>query len=130
MNKEQAITEFWNSFDIPAFDENTPPDNPERKNFPYITFNVNTSSIGRVSSLNAKIWYRSAAWRDVALKKEEIAQYIGDKPFGKGHKLIAFDDGYIQIDSSSFSASRQTDPNDEMIKAYVLTMQVEYLSAY
>jgi hypothetical protein len=130
MNKEQAITEFWNNFGIPAFDENTPPDNPERKNFPYMTFNVTTGNMGQVINLGAKIWYRSASWRDVTLKKEEIGQYIGDKPFGKGHKLIKFDDGMIQIDSNTFSASRQTDPNDEAIKAYVINMQVEFLSAY
>lgn len=130
MNKEQAITEFWNSFGIPAFDENTPPDNPERKNFPYITFNVTTGNMGQVINLGAKIWYRSASWRDVTLKKEEIGQYIADKPFGKGHKLIIFDKGFIHIDSNSFSASRQTDPDDEAIKAYVINMQVEFLSAY
>lgn len=130
MNKEQAITSFWNSFGLPAFDENTPPDNPDRSNFPYITFNVTTATMGQVISLGAKIWYRSASWRDVTLKKDEIVRYIGTKPFGLGHDLIYFDGGIIQIDNSSFTAQRQTDPNDETIKAYVLTMQVEYLSAY
>ena len=37
MNKEQAIHFFWSQFGLPAYDENSVPDDAQ---MPYITYNV------------------------------------------------------------------------------------------
>lgn len=119
MNKEQALDSFWNSFGIPAYDEATVPD---KTKMPYITYSVVTSSLDDVVGLTATIWYYSASWKNATLKKDEISREIG-----MGGKIIKLDDGYMYLCRGSSFAQRI--PNaDDMVRAYYLQLQAEFLT--
>lgn len=122
MDKVQALTNFWNSFGIPAYDETSVPDQME---FPYITFGVSTDSLGNVVNLNASIWYRSSSWRDITKKVEEISERIS-----YGFITLPFDGGFIYLTRGTPFAQRMSDPNDDKVRRYYLNLQAEYLSAY
>ena len=123
MNKAQAIDTFWNSFNIPAYDENSV---PEDATFPYITYSESTDSIGNVVMLNASIWDRSTSWEGISLKAEEIAQKIAEY----GHDTIKIDNGYIWLVKGAPFAQRMSDPNDDKIRRIYLNVLGEFLTAY
>ena len=77
MDKWQAIDKFWNSFGIPAYDENTVVTGDNSPTPPYITYNAVTSRVGQEISLTASIWYRGYSWKEVSEKANEIAEAIG-----------------------------------------------------
>lgn len=123
MNKAQGLHEFWNSFGLIAYDENSVPDRVE---YPYITYSVVEGSLGDVVSPTASIYYRSTSWAGVEEKKNEIARRIGEF----GHYIIPIDDGYIYIAKGIPFAQRMSDPSDDMVKRIYINIQAEFLTAF
>lgn len=123
MNKEQAIHTFWSGFGIPAYDEQTVPDNAK---MPYITYRVVTDSIGNVCNLTGSIWYHSTSWREVSDKAAEVAQAVGQYGFTK----LKLDDGYVWFTKGAPFAQRMSDPASDMIRRIYLNVQAEFLTAY
>lgn len=123
MNKSQALNTFWNMFDIPAFDENSVPDDTS---FPYITYAESTGSLEDVIQLSASIWDRSNSWERISLKADEIAKKIGEY----GHYTMKLDNGYVWFTKGSPFAQRMGDPNDDKIRRIYLNVQAEFLTPY
>lgn len=123
MDKVQALDKFWNSFGIPAYDENSVPDDAK---LPYITYNVVMDNLDNVVNMYASIWYRSTSWREVTLKACEIGKHIVEMY----PPSIPFDDGRLYIARGNPFAQRLSDPSDNMIRRIYLNIQVEYLSAF
>ena len=120
MNKDQALNTFWNSFDIPAYDQYSVPD---RSSFPYITYQATTDSLGNVLNLSASLWYRETGWKNISDKADEIAKAIG-----YSYNKTKIDDGYMVIYKGVPFASRMNDPSDDLIKRIVLNISVEFLT--
>lgn len=122
MNKYQALDTFWNSFNIPAYDENTVPDDAV---MPYITYNVATDSLGQVLPLSASLWYRSNSWQAISDKAEEIAERIGDN----GYFIQKLDAGYMWLTKGTPFAQRiQTEDRD--IRQIYINVTAEFLTKY
>lgn len=133
MNKSQAITEFWNSFGIPAFDENTVPEyvddgkgNLIKLQPPYITYNVVEDDLDNVVNLYASIWYHSTSWREVTLKVGEVSKRITEMY----PPTIQLDNGRLYLAKGTPFAQRMSDPNDDMIRRIYINIQAEFLTAY
>lgn len=122
MDKAQAINNFWNSFDIPAYDENTVPDDAL---LPYITYDVATDSFEKRVSLSASLWYRDTSWKRITQKANEIERHIGEH----GWQLLKIDNGKVWIMKGSPFYSRMGDPDDS-IRRIVINIEVEFLTAY
>ena len=122
MDKSQAIDNFWNKFGIPAYDENTVPQDAP---LPRITYNVETDSFDNPVGMNASLWYRSTAWKDISKKAEEIGEYI-TKMFPP---TIQIDGGRLYITKGSPFAQRMSDPDDSIRRIY-LSIEAEYLTAF
>lgn len=122
MNKAQALNNFWNSFGLKAYDENTL---PSTASFPYITYNTVTDSLDNVVNLYSSLWYRDTSWKAISDKTEEIAQALGS-----GGKVIKLDSGYLWLCKGTPFAQRMSDPNDDMIRRMYINVQAEYLTAY
>ena len=123
MDKAQALQSFWESFDIPAYDETTVPENAV---MPYITYAVHTDSIGNVTNMYASLWYHSTSWKDISIKTEQIAKRIVEMQ----PPTIKFDGGRLYIAKGTPFAQRMADPSDSMIRRMYINIQAEYLSAY
>ena len=76
MDKAQAIDRFWNSFDLPAYDENSVPDDAK---MPYITYSLTVDNLDSPVTLSGNLWYRSESWKDITLKSEEISKKVSEK---------------------------------------------------
>jgi len=122
MDKAQAIDQFWNSFDLPAYDENTVPQNAE---LPRITYNVVTDSLENVVNLHASLWYRDSQWKNIARKAEEVEKRLGEH----GGELIDLDKGKVWIVKGTPFAQRMSDPDNSIRRIY-FNIQVEFLTPY
>ena len=89
MDKEQALHQFWSSFGLTAYDENTVPDNALTTNGgKYLTYIVATASLGDPTPLYANLWYKSSSWAEITVKANEISEAIGG-----GGAIVSFDGG-------------------------------------
>ncbi len=129
MDKEQTLNAFWNSFGLPAYDENTVPDyvddgygNKVKLEPPYITYEVRSDRFGNVLAHSASIWYRSTSWAEVTAKEHEIARRIG-----RGGTMVDYDGAAMWIQCGSPWAQRMSDPSDDAIRRIVLNTSIEYL---
>ena len=120
MTPLQALHNFWSGFSIPAYDENTVPDDAA---LPYITYEASNDFFGPAIAQTASIWYRSKSWATITAKEQEIAEYIG-----RGGRMIACDGGSIWIKRGQPWAQRLPDASDDTIRRIVLNLEVEFLT--
>lgn len=121
MTKAAAIYQFWNSFGLTAYEENTVPTDAT---FPYITYQLVTDSFDREIPLTASIWYRSESWTGINAKTEEISQKIS-----RGGKIISCDGGAIWLKRGQPFAQSMGDESDNLIKRKYLNITAEFMTA-
>lgn len=121
MTKAAAIYQFWSSFGITAYEENTVPTDAV---FPYVTYQLVTDSFDREIPLTASIWYRSESWTAINAKTEEISQRIS-----RGGKIIACDGGAIWMKRGQPFAQNMGDESDNLIKRKYLNITAEFMTA-
>ena len=121
MTKAAAIYQFWNSFGLTAYEENSVPDDAS---FPYITYQLATDSFDREIPLTASIWYRSESWAGINAKAEEISQKIS-----RGGKIVPCDGGAIWLKRGQPFAQSMGDESDDLIKRKYLNITAEFMTA-
>lgn len=121
MDKAQAIHNFWSGFGIPAYDQNTVPQNAQ---MPYITYSVATNAMGSLTVLSGSLWYHSTSWEAISKKADEIAETIG-----YGYTLKKVDGGYLMITQGTPFAQRMAD-EDAMVRRIYINLNAEFLTAY
>lgn len=127
MDALQTLNAFWGGFDLPAFDENTVPDEKDRverfgQAFPYLTYEAAKDSFGDPIAQTANLWYRSSGWGEITAKEQEISDFIT-----RGGRMIAYDDGAMWIQKASPWAQRLEEPSDDMIRRIVLNITIEFM---
>ncbi len=120
MTKAGAIYDFWNSFGLTTYEENTVPTDAK---FPYITYQLVTDSFGREVQMTASIWYRNSSWLEANAKVEDISSAIG-----MGGVRLNFDNGAIWLKRGSPFAQNMGDDSDNLIKRKYLNLSAEYIS--
>ena len=121
MTKAAAIYQFWSSFGLTAYEENTVPTDAA---FPYITYQLVTDSFDREIPLSASLWYRSESWTAINAKTEEVSQKIS-----RGGKIIPCDGGAIWLKRGQPFAQNMGDESDNLIKRKYLNIAVEFMTA-
>ena len=121
MTKAAAIYQFWNSFGLTAYEENTVPDDAT---FPYITYQLVTDSFDREVASTASLWYRGESWTDINAKTEEISQKIS-----RGGKIISCDGGAIWLKRGQPFAQSMGDDSDDQIKRKYINLVAEFMTA-
>ena len=121
MTKAAAIYQFWSSFGLTAYEENTV---PEDAAFPYVTYQLVTDSFDREVAATASLWYRGESWTAINAKTEEISAHIG-----LGGKIIKCDGGRIWIKRGQPFAQNMGDESDDLIKRKYLNLTFEFLTS-
>ena len=121
MTKAAAIYQFWSSFGLTAYEENTVPTDAA---FPYITYQLVTDSFDREVSATASLWYRSESCTAINAKTEEISQKIS-----RGGKIISCDGGAIWLKRGQPFAQNMGDESDNLIKRKYLNITAEFMTA-
>ena len=121
MTKAAAIYQFWDSFGLTAYEENSVPDDAA---FPYITYQLVTDSFDREIPLTASLWYRSESWTAINAKTDEISQKIS-----RGGKIISCDGGAIWMKRGQPFSQNMRDVSDDLIKRKYLNITAEFMTA-
>lgn len=122
MTKAAAVYQFWSSFGLDTYEENSVYQMDEKPTFPYLTYELNTDSFdGEAVALSASLWYRSTSWTQANAKAEEISAEIG-----RIGKIVECDGGYIWIKRRSPFSQSMGDDSDDMIKRKLLSVSVEF----
>lgn len=124
MTKAATIYEFWSSFEMPAYEENTVPTGEDAPEFPYITYQLVTDSLGNEVAMSASIWYRDTSWIEANAKTDEISKAIG-----RGGVLLDCYDGVIWIKRGVPFAQNMSDESDNLIKRKYLNITAEFITA-
>lgn len=122
MDKWQGLQTFWESFDIPAYDENTVPDEAV---LPYITYQAAVGSFGDNVPLTASVWYHGLSWAEISQKVDEISRRLN------GWTLVKLSKGqyiYLHKNRDGLFAQRMPDENT-MIRRIRLSLSAEFFTA-
>ena len=120
LDKWQAIHEFWSSFGLIAYDENSVPDDAE---FPYITYSASVGDFEQVLVLTGSIWYRSASWAGISQMQIAISRMVSP------YKVLPVDGGYLYVSKGTPFAQRMGDENDSIKRIY-LVFNAEFFTNY
>lgn len=119
MTAEQAIHSFWSSFGIPAYDENSVPNEAA---LPYITYSLSYDSFDQSVAMAASIWYRSISWEEITSKSHEVLAAIG-----KGGTQLHLDNGAIWINLGTPAYQRVDSGNSDIRRIYI-NINAEYIT--
>ena len=119
MDKQQAYYKLWSSFELPAYDEMSV---PEDAKMPYITYQVILDDLDAPVFPTASLWWRDSSWTNIDLKLTEIAAYIEDL------LPIRLDEGFMYVSKGSPFAQRMAEDDDRTVKRYVINLAVEFLT--
>lgn len=122
MDKWQGLQSFWESFGVPAYDENAVPDDAV---MPYITYHAEVASFESVVNTYASIWYHSTSWVEISRKVDEIAQALSP------YALVRIGDKeYIYMGQGVPFAQRLKDPESESIKRVYMNVAMEFFARH
>ena len=122
MNSQQALDNWWNSFQWNAFEENTVPDDALSTYGHYLTYTAGTSEFERPMMLSVSAWERSTSWAGTVNKASEIEAAIG-----LGGTVIPFDGGMIWMKRGVPFSQRMSDEDDTVRRVY-MNIEVEYFT--
>ena len=84
-----ALKTFFSGFGIPAYAENSVPDDVQ---LPYITYSVAVPEWNQKASIYAQVWDRTKSNEGIIRKADQITQAIGAEG-----KIISLTGGYLVI---------------------------------
>lgn len=115
--KEAALWQFWNSFGIDGYEENTVPSDVE---LPYLTYQVSTDSRFQEVPLAVNVYYRDNSWLAINDKVSQISAEIQT-----GCRLDCMG-GWIWLKKGSPFAQNMSDSSDDTIRRKYLNITAEY----
>lgn len=107
MQTGKALFKFFGSFGIPAYEENSVPDDAV---LPYITFEQADTTWDRPISISASVWYAGTSLTEVFSKVDEIKEKLGEGyriPTESGCLWLYKDTSFAQVlDADADSVKR------------------------
>lgn len=118
MTKAEAIHNFWSRFGIPAYEQNSVPQDAE---LPYIAYSFSTGSFGDAVELSAALWYRDDSWNACNRKTEEICRELD-----YGGTVLCCDRGLIWLRPGLPFAKSMGDPKDRALRGKAIRVVAEF----
>lgn len=122
MNKVQGFYNFFSSFGVPAWEENSLPTGENAPEFPYITYQVVTSSHIQSAIFTASLWDRSTSWARLENLLEQIKGRVGY------YLPLKCDEGTIVLRFGNPEAQNMGDTSDNLIKRKLLNFSADYIT--
>ena len=119
MNKYQALYNFYSSFEINAYEENSVPDNAE---LPYITYESIIADLDMESvALSCQIYFKSNSLMKINAITEKLYNAL------EGGAKLKCDSGYIVLyRGRPFAQNRPS--GDKTIKAKYINISADYIT--
>lgn len=118
-NTAKALYKFWSGFGIPAFVEDTVPDDVQ---LPYITYQLAEPEWRDPTPLYARIWYKDPSLVQVTNKAKEVKLKIGEGI------SIPTDDGCVVINKGTPFLQFQPYETDNDVKVAYVNLMLQSLT--
>lgn len=120
MDRWEAQYQFWNSFGVPAYEENSVPD---KKNvtYPYITYQASAGGFGSILSVTAAVWDENSSWQRVDEITDTIERALALM------LPVKYDGGMYRVWADSTFAQNMGDPDNDKIRRKVLNVNFEFM---
>ena len=120
MDKYQAQATFWNSFNCPAYEVNSVPDQDDLT-FPYITYEMYSNTFNGDVTASASVWSRSTSWLTADTITNAIETALKD-----GGQVLHYEGGIIWVTAGNPFAQNMGDPTDDRIKRKRLSVVLHF----
>lgn len=128
MDKWQTLQAFWESFGLPAYDDQAAFADGDAPAYPHISYESFIGNLGQRASLSVHLWYRESSFKGIKQKAAEIEAYLeANRPV-----TIEMDGGYLWLSTPTggqFAAPFPTGSDDSMVKRVRLSLEAEFLTA-
>ena len=114
----QAQYNFWSSFGVDAYEENSVPVGAA---YPYITYETYDAPWSGDVAVSASIWTRSAEWSEA----DGLANAILNR-LKNGGITVPYTDGMIWITADAPTAQGMGDPDDNMVKRKLIRVILHF----
>lgn len=112
-----ALNNFWNSFNIPAYEVSTIPDSAV---MPYITYEGSVDDLNHPIATTASLYYQGKSWKAITEKLQEISDKLGAGYYEE------MEEGALLIQKASPFAQRVAEES-EQIRRYIINVSLEYI---
>lgn len=120
--KTQAIYNFFSSFGMEAFEENSVYSLEGAPDYPYITYELKTDFFSDTDTvISASVWTRSTSWATANAYAEQISAAVG-----RSGLITQIEGGYMLIMRRSPFAQSMGDPGDDMVKRKLLSFALRF----
>ena len=121
MTKYQALFDFFSSFGIPTYLESSV---PETANFPYITYNLVTSTFTQETATNmvVNVFYR----QNEAVANDKVSEI--SRAIGLNGRLLNCEDGKVWLQRGNPWCQSMSDPVDDKIQRRYLNVTAYFFT--
>lgn len=125
MDNFAALQQFWESFEVDAYDEQTYFTEATMPSYPHITYESVSGTWASQKLLSGYLWDKNTSWSWLKQKAESIRKQIGSG------MLIEVDDGAIWFripETTPFAQVIPSGSEDDLVKRILLYVEVEFLT--
>ena len=125
MDKWQSQQKFWDSFGVPAYDEQTVIEATAPEDYRYITYEGINDSVYKPTMIAVNVYDRSESWQWISKKVDQIFSELSG-----GGALVEHDGGYMWLkipESTPFAQRQNAGTEDKLIKRIYLSIEVEFI---
>lgn len=122
MNKYEALRNFFSSFGMSAYEENSVPDKVRTGDMPYITYELVTSSLDVQNvALSCQIFYKSNSLKGINAATEQLSNALN------GGAKLQCDTGWIVLyRGTPFAQNIATE--EKTVKAKYINITADYIT--
>ena len=121
LDKWSAQNVYWSSFGLPAYQEQTVPENAK---MPYLTYQPVNGQLGGVMNASASLYYVGTSWKTIMQEVDQMEKAID--------RQIIIDGGIMKVRKpiSNFAQPMPESGDTKKIRRMLLTVEIEFLSVY
>lgn len=108
---------YWSSFGLPAYEENTVPDDAV---MPYLTYQAVNGQLGGVPNASANLYYKGTSWAKIMQEVDHMEKFIDRQMF--------FDGGIMKVRKPLQNFAQPMPEAVKNVRRMLLTVEVEFLS--
>ena len=120
LDKWSAQKVYWSSFGLPAYQENTVPDE-KRDKYPYLTFQMVNGQLGGTLTASANLYYKSTSWSAIIQEVNQMEKVVDRQIFVEGGIMK------VRKPLANF-AQPASEQADKSIRRMLLTVEIEFLT--
>ena len=125
MTKAAALYQFFSSFGLTAYEENSVyamAMQGQAPAYPYLTYESVSDFFGENDDpISFSLWYRTGSWKEINAKSEQISAAIG-----RVGTVLKCDGGYILAQRTQPWGTHMGDDSDDMVKRILHNLTLRF----